>query len=75
MSAIILYPMHAEKVDSGNFVIQETAPEDYISDLYQEITDLPTGTYTMTAWVKSSGGQNVCNVYAQSGDEKENIFR
>ena len=59
------------KVDSGNFVIQETAPEDYISDLYQEITDLPNGTYTMTAWVKSSGGQNVCNVYAQSGDEKK----
>lgn len=44
------------KVDSGNFVIQETAPEDYISDLYQEITDLPNGTYTMTAWIKSSGG-------------------
>ena len=59
------------KVDIGNFVIQETAPEDYISDLYQEITDLPNGTYTMTAWVKSSGGQNVCNVYAQSGDEKK----
>ena len=59
------------KIDSGNFVIQETAPEDYISDLYQEITDLPNGTYTMTAWVKSSGGQNVCNVYAQSGDEKK----
>lgn len=55
------------KVDNGNFVIQETAPEDYISDLYQEITDLPNGIYTMTAWVRSSGGQNVCNVYAQSG--------
>ena len=45
--------MHAERLTSVIFVIQETAPEDYISDLYQEITGLPNGTYTMTAWVKA----------------------
>ncbi len=53
---------------AGNFVWQQTAPEDYTADIYQEIENLPDGTYTMTAWVKSSGGQNVCSLYAQSGD-------
>ena len=55
---------------AGNFVWQQTAPEDYIAELSQDIKDLPTGTYTMTAWVKSSGGQNVCSLYAESGNEK-----
>ncbi|MCC8169507.1 MAG: Ig-like domain-containing protein [Oscillospiraceae bacterium] len=55
---------------AGNFVWQQTAPEDYIAELSQDIDGLPDGTYTMTAWVKSSGGQNVCSLYAQSGGEK-----
>ncbi len=44
------------KVDISNFVIQETAPEDYISDLYQEITDLQWNIYNDC--VGKSGGQN-----------------
>lgn len=55
---------------AGNFVWQQTAPEDYIAELSQEIDNLPDGTYTMTAWAKSSGGQNVCSIYAQSGGER-----
>ncbi len=54
------------KIGSGNFVWQQTAPEDYIAQLSQEVDNLPNGTYTMTAWVKSSGGQNICSLYAES---------
>lgn len=55
---------------AGNFVWQQTAKEDYIAEISQEIDALPDGTYTMTAWVKSSGGQNVCSLYAESGEQR-----
>lgn len=55
---------------AGNFVWQQSAPENYIAELSQEIDNLLDGEYTMTAWVKSSGGQNVCSLYAQTSGEK-----
>lgn len=58
------------RVDAGNFVWQQCAPEDYIADISQTITDLPDGTYTFIADVKCSGGQNVASLYAQSGEIK-----
>lgn len=59
------------KQDYGNFVWQQTAPEDYVAEISQDITDLPDGTYTLTAWVRSSGGQDICSMYAESSDGRE----
>lgn len=56
------------RVDAGNFVWQQKAPEDYIADIQQTITDLPDGTYIMTAFVKSSGGQNMASLYAVTSE-------
>ena len=35
------------------------------SSLDQPVTGLPNGTYTLSAWVKSSGGQSVAQLYAK----------
>lgn len=59
------------KQDYGNFVWQQTAPEDYIAEMTQDITDLPDGTYTLTAWVRSSGGQDICSMYAETSDGRQ----
>jgi hypothetical protein len=45
---------------SGNFCLQQTAS----GTSYQNISNIPNGTYTLTAWVQSSGGQTTCNVFA-----------
>jgi len=43
----------------------------YQASTYQDITGLKNGLYTLKAWVKSSGGQNQCWIYAKKygGDE------
>lgn len=51
---------------AGNFIYQQKAASPYNSSLDQVATGLPNGTYTLEAWVKSSGGQNVCNIYAKN---------
>lgn len=57
---------------AGNFVWQQNAKEAYTASLKQTITDLPDGTYTLKAWVRSSGGQNICKLYAVSDGEELN---
>jgi hypothetical protein len=42
---------------SGNFAMRQSGNAAYTASLSQKIT-LPNGTYTLDAWVKSSGGQN-----------------
>jgi hypothetical protein len=42
---------------SGNFCMEQKYTSDYTASMSQDIT-LPNGTYTLSAWVKSSGGQN-----------------
>lgn len=37
----------------------------YTANLYQNDVSLPNGTYTLTAWVESSDGQNSATLYAQ----------
>lgn len=61
------------KAYQGNFCVQQSYTEDYKSSRYQNITGLPDGTYTLKAYVKSSGGQNVCQIFAKNfgGDEKD----
>ena len=61
------------KHSTGNFVWQQTADEDYSARLRQEIDELPDGTYTLKAWVKSSGGQRVCSLYSESGGEMKSV--
>lgn len=47
---------------TGRFSMQQKSTSDYKSSMYQNI-GLPNGTYTLKAWVKSSGGQNTCDLY------------
>ena len=55
---------------SGNFVWRQSADEDYIAKLAQTVTGLEDGTYAMTAWVRASGGQSVCSLYAQTSERR-----
>ena len=38
----------------------------YSASRYQDLTGLPNGTYTLSAWVKSSGGQSVARIYVKN---------
>ncbi len=49
---------------SGNFVMEQYSTSAYNGTIKQTITGLPNGTYELKAWVKSSGGQSACNLYA-----------
>lgn len=60
------------KQNTGKFVWQQTAKEPYIACLKQNIDKLPDGTYTLKAWVRSGGGQNICRLYAKSGGKEYN---
>lgn len=61
------------KREAGNFVWQQGNEQDYVSELYQDIDGLPDGTYTLKAWVRTSGGQDVCRLYAQSGGNEYSV--
>ena len=50
----------------GNFCMQQSYTTAYKSSIYQDITGLTNGTYTLKAWVKSSGGQNTCQIFAKN---------
>jgi len=43
---------------SGKFCMRQISTSDYKASMSQTITGLPKGAYTVSAWVKSSGGQN-----------------
>ena len=60
------------KQSTGKFVWQQTAKEPYIACLKQNVDKLPDGTYTLKAWVRSGGGQNICRLYAKSGGKEYN---
>lgn len=49
---------------TGNFAMQQNGSAPYTASMAQNIT-LPNGTYTLSAWVKSSGGQNVAVIAAK----------
>ncbi len=56
-----------DKKYSGKYSAQETADVDYQATMKQTVYNLPDGTYTLRALVKSSGGQNECKLYASAG--------
>jgi hypothetical protein len=55
---------NASGAHSGNFCVQQTSTSAYTATIFQDIKTLPNGAYTLTAWVKSSGGQTSCKVFA-----------
>jgi hypothetical protein len=56
----------SDKHYSGNFAWQQTGTGAYTATIYQTITGLPNGTYTLKAWEKSSGGQSQSYLYAKN---------
>jgi hypothetical protein len=49
---------------TGNWKWQLSGAAAYQSSLTQTVTGLPHGTYTLAAWVESSGGQPVAKLFA-----------
>lgn len=43
----------------------------YKVETYQHLTGLADGTYTLTAWVRSSGGQKSCRLALKSGSTEQ----
>jgi hypothetical protein len=58
---------------AGNWAWQLSYTAAYQATLNQAITGLPNGTYTLSVWAKSSGGQTTANLYASGygGSEKD----
>jgi hypothetical protein len=54
----------AGKQSTGNFVLYHYNAAAFSAMTHQTIT-VPNGTYTMKAWVKSSGGQSICRLFAR----------
>jgi hypothetical protein len=50
---------------SGKFCMQQKAATDYRATMSQTITGLPNGSYTLSAWVRSSGGQHSALIAAR----------
>lgn len=55
----------AGKQYSGNFVLQHYSADAFTASTDQ-IDTVPNGTYTLKAWVKSSGGQTTCRLFARN---------
>ncbi|NUS15838.1 MAG: family 43 glycosylhydrolase [Streptomyces sp.] len=50
---------------TGRWAISQSSGSAYTASMYQNIS-LPNGTYTLSAWVKSSGGQRAANIFAKN---------
>ena len=50
---------------SGTYHGTHYRPEAYEVTTYQVVNNVPAGTYTLSAWVKSSGGQPLAQLQAQ----------
>jgi hypothetical protein len=58
---------------TGNWSWQLTDAAAYQATLNQAVTNLPNGTYTLSVWAKSTGGQTTANLYAKGygGSERD----
>jgi hypothetical protein len=58
---------------TGNWSWQLTDTAAYQATLNQAMKNLPNGTYTLSVWAKSTGGQTTANLYAKGygGSEKD----
>jgi hypothetical protein len=56
---------NAQDAHTGRWSLRQFAQSAYTASETQNVTGLPAGTYTLKAWVKSSGGQNAAAVFAK----------
>ncbi|MGW0533270.1 glycosyl hydrolase 53 family protein [Streptomyces sp. NPDC003032] len=56
---------------SGGLRLSHWASSAYKVETYQYLTGLADGTYTLTAWVRSSGGQNAAYLALKSGGSEQ----
>jgi len=52
---------------TGNWAWQLSATSSYQATLNQKATGLLNGTYTLSVWAKSTGGQTTANLYVKPG--------
>jgi hypothetical protein len=50
---------------TGRWSMTQRSSAAYSASMYQTVS-LPNGTYTLTAWVESSGGQKTANIFARN---------
>ncbi|WNM31733.1 family 43 glycosylhydrolase [Streptomyces sp. Li-HN-5-11] len=50
---------------TGRWAMSQSLSSAYKAGMYQNIS-LPNGTYTLSAWVKSSGGQKAADIFAKN---------
>ncbi|MCD8391087.1 MAG: Ig-like domain-containing protein [Firmicutes bacterium] len=62
-----------DKQYSGKYSARQSADVDYKATMKQNVENLPDGTYTLRASVKSSGGQNECLLYAVADGEEYSV--
>ncbi|WP_438447924.1 family 43 glycosylhydrolase [Gorillibacterium sp. sgz5001074] len=57
---------------SGRWAATQSSTAAYSASRYQNLSNLPNGTYTLKVWVKSSGGQSTAQIYVKNygGTEK-----
>jgi len=59
---------------TGSYKLTHWLDTAYEASTYQQITGLTNGTYTLSAWVLNSGGQNTVQLYAKNyGGTERNI--
>jgi Arabinogalactan endo-1,4-beta-galactosidase len=51
---------------TGSYKLTHWKATSYTASTYQVVTGLPNGTYSFTAWVLNSGGQNAAYIYAKN---------
>lgn len=49
----------------GGFKLTHWSATPYVASTFQQLPDIPNGTYDLTAWVLNSGGQNAAELYAK----------
>lgn len=59
----------------GNYKLTFYNEKDYGGSIYKTITGLENGTYSLSAWVMSSGTQDIAQLYAKSYGGKELISK
>jgi len=52
--------------NGGGYHANEWASGPYSIDIYQAPINLPSGTYTLSAWVESGRGQTTCVMYVRN---------
>ena len=65
MTASAMPFTNVKDAHSGNWGFELAFTSDYDATIAQGLSGLPNGTYTLSAWVKSSGGQATAELYVK----------